>query len=119
MLPKTGDCLVITKSMKDVMCLYEYGITAIAPCSENMFLSEAQYNRLKKRFKRIFLLYDTDIPGVSNMRKIRKNFPDIEVIMIPRDIGYKDISDVRRYCGNKFTKNLITNALEYYGENSK
>lgn len=104
--------------MKDVMCLYEYGITAIAPCSENIFLSETQYARLKSRFKHIFLLYDTDIPGISNMRKIKKMFPDIKVLMIPRNIGYKDISDVRRYCGNKFTKNLIEVTRKYY-ENSE
>ena len=56
MLPKTGDSVVITKSLKDVMCLYEYGISAIAPCSENMFLTDSQYEKLKNRFKHIGLL---------------------------------------------------------------
>ena len=61
-----GDILVITKSLKDVMCLYEYGITAIAPCSENEFLTDNQYERIKKKFKYIFLLWDNDFTGVSN-----------------------------------------------------
>ena len=56
MLPKTGNVLVITKSLKDVMTLYEYGITAIAPCSENEFLTDVQYEKIKKRFKHIGLL---------------------------------------------------------------
>lgn len=51
MLPESGDILIITKALKDVMVLYEYGIPAIAPCSENLFITEAQYNHLKERFK--------------------------------------------------------------------
>lgn len=37
MLPKSGDILVITKSMKDCMTLYSLGVPAIAPISENCF----------------------------------------------------------------------------------
>ena len=40
-LPKSGKLLVITKSLKDVMCLYSCGITACAPNSENLFISDA------------------------------------------------------------------------------
>lgn len=51
MLPKEGgEYLVFTKSLKDVMTLYEYGITAIAPCSENLFVSETQYKKLQNKF---------------------------------------------------------------------
>lgn len=39
-LPKEGKLLVITKSMKDVMCLAGLGIPAIAPNSENIFVSD-------------------------------------------------------------------------------
>lgn len=68
MLPKEGgDYIVITKSLKDVMCLYEFGIPAIAPCSENLFLTESQYEKIKKKFKRILVLYDNDRPGMSAM----------------------------------------------------
>lgn len=37
MLPKSGEFVVVTKSLKDVMALYEFGIPAIAPNSENLF----------------------------------------------------------------------------------
>ena len=46
------------------MTLYEYGIPAIAPCSENEFLSEKHYERIKSRFKHIVLFYDQDKPGL-------------------------------------------------------
>jgi hypothetical protein len=105
-LPKEGDILVITKSMKDVMCLYSLGITAIAPNSENLFLTENQYNKLKKRFKRIVLFYDNDLPGIHNMNKIRKKF-NIECMWIPRKYKAKDISDFYKIYGEDRTKELI------------
>lgn len=55
-LPKEGgDLLIIQKSMKDVMCLYELGIVAIAPNSENLFLSDTQLDKVKSKFKRIIV----------------------------------------------------------------
>lgn len=108
-LPKTGDFLVITKSMKDVMTLASFGITAIAPNSETLFLSEEQYEKVKKRFKRIILLYDNDLAGISNMNKIRKSFKDISCVWIPRKYA-KDISDFRKKYGEENTRKLINKA---------
>lgn len=72
MLPKSGDYVVVTKSMKDVMVFYELGIPAIAPISENCYLTEAQHLKLVKRFKHVILFYDNDIAGVHNLNKFRK-----------------------------------------------
>ena len=94
-LPKEGDFIVVTKSLKDVMSLYEFGITAVAPNSENLFLTEAQYEKLKRKFAMIYLLYDRDLPGVKAANKIRKKFPDIKVLLMPK---VKDFTDyVKKY----------------------
>lgn len=37
------------------MCLYELGIIAIAPNSENLFLSDSQLDKVKSKFKRIIV----------------------------------------------------------------
>ena len=111
------DCcnyIVITKSMKDVMCLYEFGIPAIAPNSENLFLTEAQYNRIRKKYNKCIVLYDNDLAGVSNMNKIRKQYSEISVAFIPRKYGAKDISDFRALYGKKRTIELLENAKNYY-----
>lgn len=114
-LPKNGgDLLVITKSLKDVMCLYEFGITAIAPLSENQFVTDSQYLRLKEKFKQIVLLYDNDLPGVVGANKIHKMYPDLNVVIIPRNTGCKDISDYRKTHGYQRTLDLINQAKEYY-----
>lgn len=112
-LPKSGNILVITKALKDVMSLYELGIPAIAPCSENLFVSEAQYNKLKERFKKIIIFYDNDYTGISNMNKFRKLFPDLIPYWIPRKYKCKDISDFIKKYGIEKTKNYLS-AIDNY-----
>lgn len=115
MLPKDGnDLLIITKSLKDVMVLYEFGIPSIAPISENLFLTANQLEKCKKKFKNIVVWYDTDLPGISNMRKIKKTNPELNYFFIPRKHRVKDISDFRKKYGHKKTIELIDKVKERY-----
>ena len=109
-----GDILVITKSLKDVMALYEYGIQAIAPCSENLFVTDNQYQKLKAKFKNIFLLYDNDLPGIRASIKIHKKYPELNILFIPKSSKCKDFSDYRKTYGDKKTQELIKQAKEFY-----
>ena len=111
-LPQKSDYLLVTKSLKDVAVLHEYGVPAIAPCSENLFITDLQYNKLKNKYKNIYLLYDNDYAGVCAANKIHKKYPDVKILIIPRKYG-KDISDVRRYCGHKKVLELIDEAKKY------
>lgn len=113
-LPKSGDLLVVTKSMKDVMTLYSLGITAIAPNSENLFLTASQYDKLKKRFKDIVILYDNDLAGITNMNKFRKQF-NVKCLWIPRYSKCKDISDYYAKYGREETLKLIDYGKEKLG----
>jgi len=106
-LPKQGKLLIITKSMKDVMCLYSCGITAIAPNSENLFIPDVMLEELKKRFKRVVVFYDNDRPGLYNMAKIRHEHPKLTYAYIPKKYGAKDISDFYKKFGRKETLNFI------------
>lgn len=115
LLPKTGgDALVITKSLKDSALFYELGIPAIAPCSENLFLSKKQYEKLKTKFKHMFLVYDLDIPGVNAARKIKKEFPDIKVLLLPKNKKAKDCTDyVNMYGKEEFIKLVNSVCVKY------
>lgn len=114
-LPKEGGkYLVITKSLKDCMTLYELGITAIAPNSENIFITESQYQKLKTKFENILVVYDNDLAGIKGLKKIKSTFPDIKVAFIPRKFNVKDISDFRKKYGKSETEKLINSAKEYY-----
>ena len=105
MLSESGELVVITKSMKDVMLLYELGIPAIAPNSESTFLSKLQLEKLKKRFNNVVLFYDNDLAGISAMNRIRKEH-NIDCIWLPRTLA-KDISDVYKKHGKEATLNII------------
>ena len=98
-LPKTGDVLFITSSMKDVMALYEVGYAAIAPQSEVGDLDEDLIEHLKNRFHRIVVFYDNDQPGVEAASKLCNKY-QFESIITPE---YKDPSD---YVKNNSLLNL-------------
>ena len=111
-LPKSGTLLVVTKSMKDVMCLKSLGITAIAPNSETQWLSEKMLNDLKQRFKYIVTFYDNDKAGKLNMAKIRHNHPELLYFMIPKRFKSKDISDFYKDWGRKNTLEFIKHYIK-------
>ena len=111
-LPKTGDILIITKSMKDVMCLYEMGIPAISPSSESTFIPNKALEQLKKRFKRIIILFDRDSSGCKNSIKIKNQF-GIKPLFINKKFKAKDISDAIIANGFDTIKQWLLNELSY------
>lgn len=64
-LPDSGDFLVITKSLKDVITLRKLGYYAVAPQSENTVLPAKFIAYIKKRWNTIILYYDNDVPGID------------------------------------------------------
>lgn len=113
-LPKEGKVLIVTKSLKDCAALYEFGITAVAPCSEVLFLTKNQLERLKLRFKRIIVIYDNDLAGISGLNKIKKLYPELDYFFIPFKYGAKDFSDLVKKYGIEKTKEFIEQFKEYY-----
>ena len=113
-LPKTGDLLVITKSMKDCMTFYSYGISAVAPSSESTFCSDKQIEEFKQRFKHIIVMYDQDKAGKHNMYKIRLNYPELDYFVIPRYLKAKDFSDLRKLYGEEKTREFLNQCLNYF-----
>ena len=111
-LPKTGKVVVITKSMKDCLSMYSFGIPAIAPNSETQFLTDSMLEDLKKRFKYIVVFYDNDLPGIKNMRKIKKNHPELNYFYIPRHYEAKDFSDFYQKYGRTKTLDIIKSYLK-------
>ena len=89
-LPSSGEHLIITKSMKDVMLFSEYGIPSIAPQSEVHPLDDDLVAQLKARFANITLVYDYDYTGVKNVNKWRKQY-DLGYAFVE---GAKDLSDL-------------------------
>ncbi len=97
-LPEKGDQLVITKSLKDVMCLDRLGVPAIAMQNETTIPYDYIIENLKKRFTNLYSFYDFDRTGVVNANKLKKlyNIPYIFLTngkLKTTDYEAKDISD--------------------------
>lgn len=91
-IPKTNDILIITKSLKDVMCLNILGYPAVAPNNEMTWIPELVWNKFKGRYKNMFIFFDNDEPG-KEIAQIFSNQYGIPYFYIPESEGVKDISD--------------------------
>lgn len=109
-LPSKGELLIITKSLKDVMCLYEMGYNAISPSSESTFIPNDVLQNILKRFKRVLLCFDRDIPGCKNMRKISLK-TGLKCMLVHRKFKAKDISDAVQINGFETIKNWLKDTL--------
>ena len=99
-VPEKGDKIIIASSTKDALCISsQLHIPAIAPQGEGYDISETACKELKRRYKKIFICYDTDAPGIADAKKLSKRtgFPYI----VP-DLGKsKDFSDYYKSLENK------------------
>lgn len=92
-LPKEGgNLLIITKSLKDVMCLYEMGFYAISPSSETTFIPEDILKSLRSKWKHIVILFDRDPTGMKKAREYSKRYK-FDALFVNKRFNAKDISD--------------------------
>ena len=112
-LPKIGDLLVITKSMKDVIAMYGFGIAACAPNSETLFVNDKQLKEFKQRFKHILVVYDNDRPGLRNMAKIRREHPELNYFYMPWYLA-KDFTDSIKMVGVENMKEYVNEFMSNY-----
>lgn len=119
-LPKTGSLLVLTKSLKDVMVLDLFGVTAISMQSETTMPYPYIIDELKERFKTIVSLYDFDYTGVVNAMRLRRTY-GIQPLFLTDgrfgsiDFNAKDISDYFALEGPEETENLLYDAIQKLG----
>lgn len=97
-LPIMGKEVLLVSSLKDVMCLYELGIPAVALQGEGFMPKRKLIELLQRKFERIRVLYDNDFdkkdnPGQEMARRICKEY-GLENICIPESYQTKDPSDL-------------------------
>ena len=108
-----GNLLIITKSLKDVMCLYEMGYNAIAASSETTFIPDDILEDLKKKWKHIIILYDRDKAGVKSAREYNKQY-GLDAIFVHKKFKAKDVSDAVRDNSFFAVKEWLTKTAERY-----
>lgn len=107
-LPESGELLIITSSLKDVMILWEMGYIAVAPQAESSVIPKKILKKLKGRFKKLILYYNNDDAGIRGMDKY--NLPSIH-----NPIGLpKDPSDIAKDYGLKEAQKVVQNLLKQW-----
>lgn len=111
-LPETGDDLIITSSRKDALCIWaNTGVPSISLQAESYLPKSQVIEELKRRFKRVWILYDNDWekkdnPGRILGAKLAKEF-DLAQIEIPQVYLSKDSSDLYKNHSFKILREVI------------
>lgn len=116
-LPKTGDKIIITKSLKDVMAIDKtLNIPTVSLQAEGVMPKEHIIEQLRHRFRTIFLLYDNDYDKEINWgREFGEKISDkYNLIQIEIDESYKskDYSDLIKSVGKDIAKSILEKATE-------
>lgn len=111
-IPKEGNNLIITKSLKDVMCFDRAGIDSVAMQAESQTPYDYIIDELKQRFNNIVTVFDHDEAGIRRAKKIKELY-DIDYYFI-KDKNAKDFSDYVKFYGLQEAKEelkLILNGI--------
>ena len=114
-LPKTGDTLILTKSLKDVVVYRTLGFYALSCQNELGMIKDTVIEELRSRFKKIVINNDFDYAGVTGTNLMKKAYglpyfflQDFKT----RSNGYKDISDYKEWNSKDKSISFIKTKLE-------
>ena len=101
-IPESGDRVVICSSLKDALVLAcQCHIPTLCLQGEGYSMSNTAVKELKRRFKRVFVCFDTDEAGRKDAEKLSKDTGFINVVP---DLGKeKDLSDYYKSLEDKTT----------------
>ena len=110
-LPERGETVVLTSSLKDVMCLALLNYPSFALQSEMLMPRQSTIEEAQARFEEVIVLYDNDFdkdsnPGQTMAVKICSKY-GLDNIVIPSYYRSKDISDLIRDHGLQEAKHVI------------
>lgn len=101
LLPRRGNILFITKSYKDILIFNLLGYWAIAPNNESSYIPEQVMDKLKSRWKHIYVWFDNDEGGIKGAKSFSEKF-NLKMIHNPLNEP-KDPSDfVKKHGLSKF-----------------
>ena len=107
-LDKTGDLLIITKSLKDVMSIHDcLGISAVGLQSESVMMKDSVMDEYKTRFKKVICLFDNDAAGKKLSDSFTAKF-NIPHFFVPEFKGVTDFSDLVKHSGKEEAVKVLT-----------
>lgn len=115
---------IITKSMKDVMCLKKvckgyFDIDSVAPQNEKYLLKKDEVRNLNNSYDYLFTLYDFDAAGIRTANKFKRIYGISPMFFTngrfgSTDYKSKDFSDFLMNNGIDKTRKLVERVYNYY-----
>lgn len=106
-VPEKGDKLCICSSLKDALCLWaNTGIPAIAVQGEGYGMSETAISELRRRYKKVYILFDNDEAGLADGKKLAQQTGFTNIIL-PKFNEGKDVSDLFKAVGKSSFQTII------------
>jgi hypothetical protein len=109
LLPDKGEILVIQKSYKDVMFMYECGFYSFAPNSESIIVTDELINSIRPKFKYIFIWGDNDEQGKKFCTKHSERHG---IIPLFNDDDCKDPTDSCKKYGKTYAMEMVNRIIE-------
>lgn len=113
-VPEYGEQIIICSSLKDALCLWSnVRIPCIAVQGEGYNISDTAISELKRRYKKVYILFDNDEVGILDSKKLAERTGFIN-LTLPEFEGGKDVSDLYKKLNNKeeFIK-IIKKTINY------
>lgn len=112
-LPETGDLLIITKSIKDVMSLWDVTSTySVGLQSESVMMKHSVMDEYKSRFKRVMCLFDNDRAGKNLSKEFTKEY-NVPHFYMPELQKVTDFSDLVKKVGVNDAKKIFNQQIYY------
>ena len=114
-LPKEGELLIVTKSLKDVMSIYDcLNVPAIGLQSESVLMKDSVMEEYKSRFSKVICLFDNDEPGKKFTKSFSEKF-QVPYFYVPELPNVTDFSDLVKSIGKEEAIKVITLKLKENG----
>ena len=112
LLPASAPYIILTKSYKDVLSLYSFGVIACSVHSEYHLINSVLYEKIKDKFPKVYTLMDNDVAGRDLSNKYRNTY-DTHPLLFPMRWP-KDFSDNVQQKGVDKMKEVIQWAKQAY-----
>lgn len=96
--------LVITKSLKDCMCLRSFGYESVSPRGENILIPDPYLRYLESKYKNIYTLFDNDGKHKADEYPYRK-------LQVPLSTCEKDVTDFCKRYGHEECRQLLSQLI--------
>lgn len=107
-IPEYGDRVVICSSIKDALVIScQLHIPTLCLQGEGYSMSDTAINELKRRYKKIFISFDTDEAGRKDGEKLAKRTGFTNIV--PNLGTEKDFSDAFKKYGKEWFINNLEN----------